>query len=49
LGVGTLALGRLYSTMTSGDPVTGYTYGALLYELATTTLASIALRNQHKN
>lgn len=49
LAVGTVALGRLYSTMTSGDPVTDYTYGALVYELATTTLASIALRKQHTN
>lgn len=49
LGVGTLALGRLYSTVISIDPITTYTYGALFYELAATMLASIALWRHHEN
>lgn len=49
LGVGALALGRLYSAMTTVDSVTAYTYGALLYELTTTILASIALKIQYKS
>ena len=49
LGVGALALGRLYSAITTVDPVTTYTYGALLYELTTTMLAIIALKIQTKS
>ena len=48
LGIGTLALGRLYSSLTAVDSITAYTYGALLYELATAILATIALRKQQK-
>jgi Domain of unknown function (DUF4345) len=44
LVVGGLALGRLYSTATSADPVGGYTWAAMAYEFTTATLAGLALR-----
>jgi hypothetical protein len=49
LGVGALALGRLYSVLATTDPVSAYTNGALLFELATAVLAAIALKIQNKN
>lgn len=42
--VGGLALGRLYSTLTSSEPVGGYTYGAMIFEFSTAILAGLALR-----
>jgi len=48
LGVGALALGRLYSTLTAIDPVSVYTYGALGYEIGTAILALVALRESNK-
>lgn len=42
--VGGLALGRLYSLLTSTEPVGGYTYGAIIFEFATFLLAAVALR-----
>ena len=42
--IGSLALGRLYSTISSSDPVGGYTYGAMAYEFTTAILAGLALR-----
>ncbi len=42
--VGSLALGRLYSTVLITDPVTAYTWGAMTYEFATAILATLALR-----
>ncbi len=42
--VGGLALARLYSTVTSVDPVGGYTYGAMAFEFTTAILAGLALR-----
>ncbi len=44
LGIGALALGRLYSLLVGGSPVGFYTYGALGYEIATAVLAGIALK-----
>ena len=44
LCVGSLALGRLYSTVMAGDPVAGYTWGAMAYEFTTAILAALALR-----
>lgn len=42
--VGSLALGRLYSTLTAPAAVALYTYGAMAYEFATAILAGIALK-----
>jgi hypothetical protein len=44
LCVGTLALGRLYSFATGGNPVGAYTYGAFAYEATTAILAIIAIK-----
>jgi hypothetical protein len=44
LGIGLLALGRLYSTVINGDPVTAYTWGALMFEVVLASLAGLALR-----
>ena len=49
LGIGALALGRLYSILTTADSVTAYTNGALLFELTIAVLAAIALKIQNKN
>ena len=43
LGIGTLALARLISLLLTTDPVTAYTYGAIVYEFATAILAAAAL------
>ena len=48
LGIGSLALARFISTLVSVDPVTIYTYGALIYEALTAVVAAIALRNMHQ-
>ena len=42
--VGSLALARLYSTLTGDEPVGAYTHGALAFELTTAILAAVALR-----
>lgn len=41
--IGALALARLLSLLLSADPVTAYTWGALVYECITALLAGIAL------
>ena len=46
IGIGALALARLLSLVTAPDPVTAYTYGALIYELVTVGLALLALRQK---
>ena len=43
IAIGTLALARLVSLLSTADPVTSYTYGALGYEFAAAVLALIAL------
>ena len=45
LAIGSLALARLISLLVSIDPVTAYTYGAIMYEVATAIIAAVALRN----
>jgi hypothetical protein len=42
--VGSLALARLYSTLTGDEAVGRYTYGALAFEFTTAILAAVALR-----
>ena len=42
--VGSLALARLYSTLTGVEPVGTYTHGALAFEFTTAILAAVALR-----
>jgi hypothetical protein len=44
LCVGSLALGRLYSTTVADDPVAVYTWGAMSFEFITAILAGLALR-----
>ena len=44
LGIGLLAVGRLYSTLVNDDPVTAYTWGALVFEMLLAGLAAVALR-----
>lgn len=44
IGIGALALARLLSAITAPDTLTSYTYGALIYELVTASLAAVALR-----
>jgi hypothetical protein len=44
LMVGGLAVARLYSTVTSADPVGTYTWAAMAFEFTTAILAGIALR-----
>ena len=49
LGIGLLALGRLYATVVNDDPVTAYTWGALVFEVVLASLAGIALRQSAPN
>ena len=42
--IGSLALGRLYSVVTSNSPVGIYTYGAMAYEFSTAIIAALALK-----
>ncbi|MFT6273942.1 MAG: hypothetical protein ACJAZ0_000030 [Halioglobus sp.] len=44
LCVGLLALARTYTTLVIPDPVSTYTWGAMIFEFAITTLAALALR-----
>ncbi|MFT6956178.1 MAG: hypothetical protein ACJAYC_001180 [Halieaceae bacterium] len=44
LCIGMLALGRLYSFATGGNPVGAYTYGAFAYEMTTAILAIVAIK-----
>ncbi len=44
LMVGSLALARLFSTVTSVEAVGSYTYGAMAFEFTTAILAAVALR-----
>lgn len=43
LGIGALALARLFSCLMTADTVTAYTYGALAYEFVTAIVAATAL------
>ncbi len=48
IGIGSLALARLLSFLLTADPVSVYTYGAVVYEFATAIIAGFALaRNQN--
>ena len=42
--VGGLAIGRIYSTLTGTEQIGTYTYGAMVFEFLTATLAAVALR-----
>ena len=42
--IGSLAVARLYSTLTGDETPAGYTWGALAYESVTAIVAAIALR-----
>jgi hypothetical protein len=44
LCIGSLALARIFSTLVITDPVSAYTWGAMIYEFATAILAALALR-----
>jgi Domain of unknown function (DUF4345) len=44
LCIGALALARCYWAFAGDEIVTGYTYGAMVYEYATAILAALALR-----
>ncbi len=44
LGIGGLGVARLFHAFDADWMVGGYTWGALLYELATATIAAVALR-----
>ena len=39
-----LALGRLYATLVGSDPVSTYTWGALVFEVVLASLATVALK-----
>lgn len=43
LAIGALALARFVSFLLATDAVSAYTYGALVYEVTTATLAAVAL------
>lgn len=49
VGVGILALARLYSALIAPAPVGAYTIGAICYELSTATLAGIAIIRFNSN
>lgn len=42
LGIGTLALARLFSALVTTDVLTAYTYGALVFEFFITAVAATA-------
>ena len=44
LCIGSLALARIYSTLVITDPVSAYTWAAMVYEFATAIIAALALR-----
>ncbi len=44
LGIGLLALGRIYSTVTGSEAVTAYTWGAIVFEVVLASLAGLALK-----
>jgi hypothetical protein len=46
IAIGALALARLIGFLLVTDPVSSYTYGALLYEFATAILAGVALKRK---
>lgn len=48
LCVGSLALARLYSTLTGDEAAAGYTYGATAYEFFTAVVAAAALIGDRK-
>lgn len=47
IGIGALAAARLISALLTTDLLTAYTWGALVYELITVTVAGIALRQSY--
>ncbi len=44
IAIGSLAFGRAYSTYTTDDAVTVYTWAAMIYEFSTATIAAFALQ-----
>ncbi len=46
IGIGALAIARLVTSVMSTDALTAYTYGALVYEFATASLAAAALQKK---
>jgi hypothetical protein len=44
LGLGGIAIGRIFGLVLTSEPVTGYTYGAMCYEICSSVLAAVALR-----
>lgn len=44
IGIGALAAARLMAVVVNTEPVSAYTYGALVYEFITTVLAASALK-----
>lgn len=44
IGIGGITAARFIGFLATTETVTAYTYGALIYELATTVLAAVALR-----
>ncbi len=49
IGLGMLAIARLISALVTSDPLTMYTWGALIYEAATVLIAVIALRQSYSS
>ncbi|MAY54617.1 MAG: hypothetical protein CMQ46_08880 [Gammaproteobacteria bacterium] len=47
IGIGMLAIARLISALTTSDPLTMYTWGALMYEAVTVVIATVALRQSY--
>lgn len=45
IGIGVLAIARLYSSVTAPAEIGAYTIGAIVYEFATAILAAIAMRH----
>lgn len=44
LCIGSLAIARTYSALVITDPVSAYTWGAIIYEFTTAALAALALK-----
>lgn len=48
IGIGMLAVARLISALATDDPLSAYTWGALMYEFITVFLAGLALRRSYQ-
>ena len=48
LGIGILAIARLYSSFTAPAAISPYTIGAIAYEFSTAILAAVALRQNYR-